>query len=66
MSWNDLIGQEPAKEYLRLVLTGNRLAHAYLFTGARGAGKEDVARTLALHIHAAMVSRDRRDRGEAP
>ena len=43
----DLIGQEPVARALANALTSNRVAHAYLFTGARGVGKTSTARILA-------------------
>ena len=43
----DLIGQEPVARALSNALTSNRVAHAYLFTGARGVGKTSTARILA-------------------
>ena len=43
----DLIGQEPTARALINALKGNRVAHAYLFTGARGVGKTSTARILA-------------------
>ena len=35
----DLIGQDHVSEVLSRALVGGRVAHAYLFTGARGVGK---------------------------
>lgn len=43
----DLVGQEPVAQSLRNALTSGRVAHAYLFTGARGVGKTSTARILA-------------------
>src|SRR5438874_213138 len=43
----DLIGQEHVAEALTNALTSGRIAHAYLFTGARGTGKTSTARILA-------------------
>jgi len=47
MSWNRVIGQEQQVRVLRSALQGGRLAHAYLFSGPEGAGKEMVAFELA-------------------
>src|SRR5437588_215064 len=43
----ELVGQEPTARALANALKGNRVAHAYLFTGARGVGKTSTARILA-------------------
>lgn len=51
MSFNDLKNHQAIAAQLRHSLNRGRLAHAYLFTGARGAGKEDVARTLAQALN---------------
>ncbi len=51
MSFNDLKNHHAIADPLRHSLERGRLAHAYLFTGVRGAGKEDVARTLAQALN---------------
>jgi DNA polymerase-3 subunit gamma/tau len=43
----DLVGQEPVAQALTNALASGRVAHAYLFTGARGVGKTSTARILA-------------------
>src|SRR5205809_5931327 len=43
----DLVGQEPVAQGLVNALQSGRVAHAYLFTGARGVGKTSTARILA-------------------
>ncbi|MDH4120658.1 MAG: DNA polymerase III subunit gamma/tau [Deltaproteobacteria bacterium] len=43
----DLIGQETVVRVLQNAIRSNRLAHAFLFTGARGVGKTSSARLLA-------------------
>src|SRR6516164_1414805 len=43
----DLVGQEPVAQALTNALQSGRVAHAYLFTGARGVGKTSTARILA-------------------
>src|SRR5439155_3092346 len=45
--FEDLVGQEPVAQALLNALAVNRVAHAYLFTGARGVGKTSTARILA-------------------
>ena len=47
MSFENLIGQEPAKTYLRRVLTAGRLSHGYLFSGPPGVGKRTGAYAFA-------------------
>lgn len=43
----DLVGQEALVQALSNALRTGRVAHAYLFTGARGVGKTSTARILA-------------------
>ncbi len=47
----DLIGQEHVANALTNALTTGRIAHAYLFTGARGMGKTSTARILAKALN---------------
>jgi DNA polymerase-3 subunit gamma/tau len=47
----DLVGQEPVAQALVNALQLNRIAHAYLFTGARGVGKTSTARILAKALN---------------
>ena len=46
-AFDDLVGQEPVAQSLTNAIQTNRVAHAYLFTGARGVGKTSTARILA-------------------
>lgn len=46
-TFSDLIGQEAVSQTLSLALEGNRLSHAYLFSGLRGSGKTSTARIFA-------------------
>lgn len=47
----DLVGQEAVARALVNALQSGRVAHAYLFTGARGVGKTSTARILAKALN---------------
>jgi DNA polymerase-3 subunit gamma/tau len=50
-TFTEIVGQEPVARALVNALKGNRVAHAYLFTGARGVGKTSTARILAKALN---------------
>jgi DNA polymerase-3 subunit gamma/tau len=50
-TFEQLIGQAPVARALANALKSNRVAHAYLFTGARGVGKTSTARILAKALN---------------
>jgi DNA polymerase-3 subunit gamma/tau len=50
-TFTDLVGQGPVARALGNAIKGNRVAHAYLFTGARGVGKTSTARILAKALN---------------
>ncbi len=47
MSWKNIIGQKQQIRILRKALETGRFAHAYLFTGPEGSGKESAAFEIA-------------------
>ena len=50
MPFSTIIGQPKAVNLLTRALTGNRLAHGYLFVGPEGVGKTTTARALATSL----------------
>jgi DNA polymerase III subunit delta' len=56
--FRDILGQERVLNYLKAALSRGRLAHAYLFLGPEGVGKESVARALAGALNCAAPLED--------
>ncbi|HUF06754.1 MAG TPA: DNA polymerase III subunit gamma/tau [Candidatus Binatia bacterium] len=54
----EVVGQDPIVTTLRRAVSGDRLAHAYLFVGPRGTGKTSTARILAKAINCLALGED--------
>ena len=50
-NFSEVVGQEMVAKALQNAIKGDRVAHAYLFTGARGVGKTSMARILAKALN---------------
>ena len=49
--FEEVVGQRPITQTLRNAISQKRVAHAFLFTGARGVGKTSTARILAKALN---------------
>ncbi|WP_417378345.1 DNA polymerase III subunit gamma/tau [Gimesia sp.] len=50
-NFSEVVGQGMVAQALQNAIRGDRVAHAYLFTGARGVGKTSMARILAKALN---------------
>jgi DNA polymerase III subunit gamma/tau len=50
-TFDELVGQQHVTETLKNAIKNNRVAHAYIFSGARGVGKTTAARILARALN---------------
>jgi DNA polymerase-3 subunit gamma/tau len=57
-TFTEVVGQERIAQTLRNAIRENRVAHAYLFTGARGVGKTSMARIFAKALNCPNVDAD--------
>lgn len=50
MGFDDILGQEPIKAYMKNALERQQVSHAYIISGEKGMGKRLLAKTLAMAL----------------
>jgi DNA polymerase III subunit delta' len=65
MSWNTIVGHQHQVRVLKTALGTDRLAHAYLFAGPEGSGKESIAFEVAKILNCRHAGAEDRDSGGA-
>ncbi len=53
VTFNEVVGQQHVTRTLQNAIREGRVAHAYIFSGARGVGKTTTARILAKALNCA-------------
>ncbi|MBW1785374.1 MAG: DNA polymerase III subunit delta' [Deltaproteobacteria bacterium] len=63
--FSHILGQEKPKQFLKKVLAGKKIPHAYLFTGMPGVGKTTMAMAMAMALNCGEP-RDHEGCGQCP
>ncbi|MBW1851857.1 MAG: DNA polymerase III subunit delta', partial [Deltaproteobacteria bacterium] len=51
MMFSEILGQKTAKKFLKQVMAGKKIPHAYLFTGIPGVGKTSTAMAFSMALN---------------